>query len=119
MSIEEKNLISDRLNLLASKSEDERTFTGFIGFLTNNRLKRIYENYVNGTYKTYFNREKKLEKNNFVVYEMDSILKDTKLVNFLLSYLFFTIEHEMLDGNPTLILIDEAWMSLDNEYISR
>jgi type IV secretion/conjugal transfer VirB4 family ATPase len=119
LSIEEKNLITDRLNLLASKSEEERTFTGFMGFLTNNRLKRIYENYVSGTYQKYFNREKKLEKKNFVVYEMDSILKDTKLVNFILSYLFFTIEHEMLDGNPTLILIDEAWVSLNNEYMKK
>lgn len=119
LSIEEKNLITDTLNLLSQKSEKYRTFTSFIGFLTNNRLKRIYENYVSGTYKKYFNRENKVEKNNFVVYEMNSILKDTKLVNFILSYLFFTIEHEMLDGKPTLILIDEAWVSLNNEHMKK
>lgn len=119
LNIEEKNLITDKLNLLSTMEEKDRTFTNFANILTNTRLKRIYENYISGTYKKYFNREKKLEKNNFVVYEMNSILKDAKLVNLVLSHLFFTIENEMIDGKPTLILIDEAWMSLNNEYMKK
>ena len=119
LSIEEKQHITETLNLTALESDEDRTFTSFKNLLTNNRLKAIYENYIDGTYQKYFNREKKLEKSNFVVFEMDSILKDTKLVNFLLNYLFFTIEHEMLDGKPTVIFIDEAWTALNNEYMKK
>ena len=119
LSIDEKQHITETLNLTALESDEDRTFTSFKNLLTNNRLKAIYENYIDGTYQKYFNREKKLEKSNFVVFEMDSILKDTKLVNFLLNYLFFTIEHEMLDGKPTVIFIDEAWTALNNEYMKK
>lgn len=119
LEVEEKFLITETLDLLALEKDENRTFTNFANILTDNRLKNIYENYINGTYKEYFNREKILEKNNFVVFEMDSILKDTKLVNFLLNYLFFTIEHEMLDGKPTVIFIDEAWTALNNEYMKK
>lgn len=119
LTVEEKHLITETLNLLAHESDESRTFTNFANILTDNKLKSIYENYINGTYKKYFNREKVLEKSNFVVFEMDSILKDKKLVNFILNYLFFKIEHEMLDGNPTIIFIDEAWTALNNEYMKK
>ncbi|MDR2878616.1 MAG: hypothetical protein LBV03_01700 [Fusobacteriales bacterium] len=119
LTTDEKQHITETLNLTALESDEERTFTSFNNLLTNNRLKAIYENYIDGTYKKYFNREKKLKKSNFVVFEMDSILKDTKLVNFLLNYLFFTIEHEMLDGKPTVIFLDEAWTALNNEYMKK
>lgn len=58
LSIEEKQHITETLNLTALESDEDRTFTSFKNLLTNNRLKAIYENYIDGTYQKYFNREK-------------------------------------------------------------
>ena len=43
-------------------------------------------------------------------------MNNEKLSGLILSYLFHYIEYEKLnDGNPTLIILDEAWLALRNE----
>lgn len=119
LSIDEKNLITETLNHVAQLPKNERTFTSFESLLANNRLKRIFDNYINGSYKRYFNRNREVAGSNFIVYEMDAILKDKKLVNFILNYLFFNIEQQVLTGEPTLIIVDEAWTALNNEFMKK
>ena len=54
----------------------------------------------------------------FITFELENLLQSgesAKLVTVpTLLYLFHRIER-MLDGSPTLILLDEAWVMLDNE----
>lgn len=119
LTIDEKNLITETLKHVAELPKEERTFTSFESLLPNRKLKNLYNNYINGSYKRYFNRNRDITRNNFVVYEMDAILKDKKLVNFILNYLFFDIEQQVLTGEPTLIIVDEAWTALNNEFMKK
>lgn len=54
------------------------------------------------------------EDGNFFCFELDHLMdKGEKLVMAVLTYLFHRIE-QMLDGRPTLIVIDEAWVVLSH-----
>lgn len=48
---------------------------------------------------------------------MSYILEDKDLLLPILSYLLYRIEIS-LDGTPTIIVLDEAWKLIDNEYFS-
>lgn len=60
------------------------------------------------------NREDELDFDNRVLgFDMTELLEDRRLRTPVLLYLFHRIE-DRLDGNPTMILIDEAWKALDD-----
>ena len=60
------------------------------------------------------NREDELDFGNRVIgFDMTELLEDRRLRTPVLLYLFHRIE-DRLDGNPTMILIDEAWKALDD-----
>jgi type IV secretion system protein VirB4 len=60
------------------------------------------------------NRDDELDFDNRVLgFDMTELLEDRRLRTPVLLYLFHRIE-DRLDGNPTMILIDEAWKALDD-----
>jgi type IV secretion system protein VirB4 len=60
------------------------------------------------------NQDDELDFDNRVLgFDMTELLEDRRLRTPVLLYLFHRIE-DRLDGNPTMILIDEAWKALDD-----
>ena len=59
--------------------------------------------------------------NHFTVFELENLLTGSEQAKLVvvptLLYIFHRIE-QMLDGRPTLILLDEAWTLIDNEQFS-
>ena len=109
ISIDEKNLISKTLEILSSRPYEERTFTNFFNLLPNNKLKILFNNYVNGDYKKYFNGKAVKEEARFIVYELDTIMDNQRLINLVLSYMLFDIKETMFTGKFLAVILDEAW----------
>lgn len=56
-----------------------------------------------------------LMRSRFVTFELDQLLRrDRKIAALVLGYLFDRVERA-LDGSPTLVVLDEAWMALEHE----
>ncbi|QZH75775.1 MAG: VirB4 family type IV secretion/conjugal transfer ATPase [Erythrobacter sp.] len=64
------------------------------------------------------NAEDRLDLSTRVMgFDMTALLENPKLRTPTMMYLFHRIE-ERLDGNPTMILIDEGWKALDDEVFA-
>lgn len=64
------------------------------------------------------NRDDLLDLNNRVLgFDMTALLENPKLRTPVMMYLFHRID-ERLDGDPTMILIDEGWKALDDEVFA-
>ncbi|KPL68623.1 type VI secretion protein [Erythrobacter sp. SG61-1L] len=64
------------------------------------------------------NAEDKLELSNRVLgFDMTALLESPRLRTPVMMYLFHRID-ERLDGQPTMILIDEGWKALDDEVFA-
>lgn len=72
-----------------------------------------------GEYNWLFdNTVDKLDLNNKTLgFDMTALLENPKLRTPTMMYLFHRIE-ERLDGDPTMILIDEGWKALDDEVFA-
>lgn len=55
--------------------------------------------------------------NSFITFEVEELFERPSAVVPVLSYLFHALE-KMFDGNPTLLLLDEAWLYFDNSYFA-
>ena len=52
-------------------------------------------------------------------YEMNELMKKNKdIVQFILGYIFYRVS-QMFTGDPTLFVLDEAWLFLDSEYFQK
>ena len=64
------------------------------------------------------NNEDRLDLSNRVLgFDMTALLENPRLRTPVMMYLFHRIE-ERLDGEPTMILIDEGWKALDDEVFA-
>ena len=64
------------------------------------------------------NGEDKLDLDNRVLgFDMTALLENPRLRTPVMMYLFHRID-ERLDGEPTMILIDEGWKALDDEVFA-
>ena len=111
---ETKDHVWSALNSLASAPIEERTLTGLAVLLQSNALKRALQPYcLGGPYDRLLDAEhERLGDSSVQVFETDGLI-GTTVAPPVLSYLFHRIEHRF-DGRPTLLLIDEGWLALDN-----
>ncbi len=113
ITAKESELLSDALKLLlTAKGADEaggKMFEDIIMDIESERLKTALKPYAD----SFFNHESdKLSINKFLCFEMEQVMRmGEKFVIPLLLYLFKRIE-DKLDGNPSLIILDEAWLML-------
>lgn len=117
ITVEEKNLITRTLELLSTRPIEERTFTNFDNLLPNNKLKTLFYDYIHGSYKKYFNGNYVRKESRFIVYELDTISKNNRLMNLVLSYMFFDMKETMLTGDFLAVILDEAWKAFQIELI--
>ena len=103
------------LTSLASAPVEERTITGLAVLLQSNDLKQALRPYcVGGAYGRLLDAEvEHLGKASVQAFETEGLI-GTGAALAVLAYLFHRIE-DRLDGSPTLIIIDEGWLALDDE----
>ena len=110
-----KELIWTALSSLASAPAGERTMTGLSVLLQSNDLKQALRPYcVGGPYGRLLDAESEhLGVATVQAFETEGLI-GTAAAPAVLSYLFHRIE-DRLNGEPTLIIVDEGWLALDDE----
>jgi type IV secretion system protein VirB4 len=111
---EAKEHIWTALSSLASAPVPERTLTGLSVLLQSNALKQALRPYcIGGPFGRLLDAETELlGDSDMQVFETEGLV-GTGAAAAVLSYLFHRIEAR-LTGWPTLIIIDEGWLALDD-----
>ena len=112
---EVKEHIWTALTSLASAPVEERTITGLSVLLQSNDIKQALRPYcVGGAYGRLLDAEAEhLGSAAVQAFEIEGLV-GTGAAPAVLSYLFHSIG-DRLDGRPTLLIIDEGWLALDDE----
>ncbi|ABS65854.1 AAA ATPase [Xanthobacter versatilis] len=111
---EVKEHVWSALTSLASAPVDERTLTGLAVLLQSNALKQALRPYcIGGAHGQLLDAEAEhLGQASVQAFETEGLI-GTSAAPAVLSYLFHRIE-DRLDGSPTLLIIDEGWLALDD-----
>ncbi|WP_425409299.1 conjugal transfer protein TrbE [Hyphococcus sp.] len=110
-----KETIWSALNSLATAPERERTLTGLAVLIQNQRLKSALQPFtLDGAHGAALDADhENLSLTDMAAFEMETLMGEKRLVAPVLSYLFHRLD-ERFDGSPTLLILDEAWVFLDN-----
>ena len=111
---EAKEHIWSALNSLASAPPAERTLTGLSVLLQSGALKRALQPYcLGGPWGRLLDAEtERLGQSDVLAFETEGLI-GTGSAPAVLAYLFHRIEGR-LDGRPTLLIVDEGWLALDD-----
>jgi type IV secretion system protein TrbE len=112
---EAKDHLWSALSSLASAPVAERTLTGLSVLLQSQTLKRALQPYcLGGPYGRLLDAEaERLGEAEVQAFETEGLI-GTAAAPAVLAYLFHRIEGR-LDGRPTLLIVDEGWLALDDE----
>jgi type IV secretion/conjugal transfer VirB4 family ATPase len=112
---EAKDHLWSALTSLASAPPAERTLTGLSVLLQSQILKRALQPYcLGGPYGRLLDAEaERLGEGEVQAFETEGLI-GTSAAPAVLAYLFHRIEAR-LDGRPTLLIVDEGWLALDDE----
>jgi len=112
---ETKDHLWSALSSLASAPIAERTLTGLSVLLQSQGLKRALQPYcLGGPYGRLLDAEaERLGEAEVQAFETEGLI-GTAAAPAVLAYLFHRIEGR-LDGRPTLLIVDEGWLALDDE----
>lgn len=112
---EVKDQIWSALLSLGSAPPPERTLTGLSLLLQSNALKAALAPYtLEGPFGALLDAaEDRLELADVQCFETETLMSQQGAILPVLTYLFHRLE-ERFDGSPTLLLLDEAWLFLDN-----
>jgi type IV secretion system protein VirB4 len=111
---EAKEHLWSALTSLASAPVAERTLTGLSVLLQSGALKRALQPYcVGGAWGRLLDAEaEQLGGADVQAFETEGLI-GTGAAPAVLSYLFHRVERR-LDGRPTLLIVDEGWLALDD-----
>ena len=111
---EVKEHLWSALNSLSTAPVHERTLTGLSVLLQANTLKRALQPYcLEGPWGRLLDSESEhLGDADVQVFETEGLV-GSGAASAVLAYLFHRIEGR-LDGSPTLIIVDEGWLALDD-----
>ena len=109
-----KDHLWSALTSLASAPVEERTLTGLSVLLQSQELKRALQPYcIGGPFGQLLDAEHEvLGVADVQAYETEGLI-GTAVAPAVLAYLFHRIEGR-LDGRPSLIIVDEGWLALDD-----
>ncbi|MPZ40596.1 MAG: conjugal transfer protein TrbE [Rhizobiales bacterium] len=112
---EVKETVWSALRSLASAPAPERTMTGLVALLARDALRQALEPYtLEGPYGRFLDADEDcLAQADVLTFEMEELMALPGLVAPVLTYLFHALE-ERFDGRPTLLILDEAWVFLDD-----
>ncbi|TWG92030.1 type IV secretion system protein VirB4 [Mesorhizobium sp. J18] len=112
---EVKEALWSALNSLATAPVEERTLTGLSVLLQVNALKAALLPYtLEGPFGRLLDADDdRLALSDVQCFETEELMHQESAVLPVLTYLFHRLE-ERFDGRPTLLILDEAWVYLDN-----
>jgi type IV secretion system protein TrbE len=112
---EAKDHLWSALTSLASAPSAERTLTGLSVLLQSQALKRALQPYcLGGASGRLLDAEaERLGEADVQAFETEGLI-GTSAAPAVLAYLFHRIEGR-LDGRPTLLIVDEGWLALDDQ----
>jgi type IV secretion system protein VirB4 len=112
---EVKEHLWSALASLASAPPSERTLTGLSVLLQSNQLKQALKPYaVGGPWGRLLDAEaERIGDADVQAFETEGLI-GTGAAAAVLAYLFHRIE-DRLDGRPTLLIVDEGWLALDDD----
>jgi len=112
---EVKDSVWSALNSLASAPREQRTLTGLSVLLQSNALRQALQPYtLGGPHGRLLDAEDdRLGQGDVQGFEMEELMQGKSAVLPVLSYLFHRLEARF-DGAPTLLILDEAWVFLDD-----
>ena len=115
MTPEVKESVWSALGNLAAAPAEERTITGLSVVLQSNTLRAALAPFtLEGPFGRLLDAEEdQLTLSDVQCFEMEELMHETGAVLPVLTYLFHRLE-ERFDGRPTLLILDEAWLFLDN-----
>lgn len=110
-----KEAVWSALASLASAPAEERTLTGLSVLLQSNALKAALMPYtLDGPFGRLLDAaENHLALADVQCFETEELMHESGAVLPVLTYLFHRLE-DRFDGQPTLLILDEAWVYLDN-----
>src|SRR5258707_307565 len=111
---EVKELVWSALTSLAGATVGERTLTGLSVLLQSGALKRALQPYcVGGPWGRLLDAEaERLGESHVQAFETEGLI-GAGAAPAVLAYLFHRVEGR-LDGRPTLLIVDEGWLALDD-----
>jgi len=103
------------LNSLATAPQAERTLTGLSLLLQSNVLRSALRPYtLEGPFGQLLDAaQDSLALKDAQCFETEALMHQAAVVPPVLTYLFHRLD-ERFDGQPTLLILDEAWVFLDN-----
>jgi type IV secretion system protein TrbE len=109
-----KEQVWTALTSLSSAPRVERTLTGLSLLLQSNQLRQALQPYtLEGPWGNLLDgKEDKLSFADVMHFELEGLMETKGLVLPVLTYLFHRLEARF-DGRPTLLILDEAWLFLD------
>jgi len=107
--------INRAMELLATRPANMRSITDLAQLIQTRDMRRVLEMYEKDYAGGMLNaKEDSISVSRFTVFEMEHLMEmNDKHVVPVLWYLFRMIERA-LDGSPTIICLDEAWLMLQN-----
>lgn len=110
-----KEALWSAIRSLAGAPARERTLTGLSMLLQSNALKQALRPYtLDGAFGRLLDADDdRLELAAVQCFEMEALMHADSAVLPVLTYLFHRLE-DGFDGRPTLLILDEAWVFLDN-----
>ncbi len=114
VSPDDKTAIWSALGSLAGAPVEQRTLTGFSVLLQSNTLRQALAPYVlGGAHGKLLDADHdRLGMADVQGFEMEELMHSPAAVQAVLRYLFVRFD-ERFDGAPTLLILDEAWLFLD------
>jgi type IV secretion/conjugal transfer VirB4 family ATPase len=111
----EKDAVWSALNSLTSAPVEQRTMTGLSVLLQSNALRQALQPYVlGGAHGKLLDADvDRLGSASVQGFEMEELMHSKAAVLAVLGYLFARFD-ERFDGAPTLLILDEAWLFLDD-----
>ncbi len=114
-----KQLLWSALETLASAPQKERTLTGLSLLVQSDAIRKALHPFtLEGAYGRLLDADQdSLSLASVLHFEMEELLHTPQAVFPVLSYLFYRLQ-SCFDGRPTLLILDEAWVFLDNPLFS-
>ncbi|KPA14727.1 conjugal transfer protein TrbE, partial [Candidatus Magnetomorum sp. HK-1] len=119
-----RNSIIDSLKSLKRRPKEERTLSGFMNF-TNTEIREVLSHYKDSVLDGVSNDICANDwpysiTHDWFCFEMGSLLENnSETVVPVLLYLFYMIEKRLDKESPTLIVLDEVWLYLENTIFSQ
>jgi len=119
ISPKDQSAIYDAIISLSSLAPELRDWSAFRNQVQDADIRSSIDPFVKGEYKHLFSPgPDEIKKTNWLTFEMGEVMKKGKpIVSFILEYLFHRIG-ALLDGTPTLLIVDESWIFFDNEIFA-